>query len=184
MSAVFPFAVPGVDPGDPLEAAMERSLVFFLKINFSAAGFFLEHARVLAGHRDQRTVLGPAELADAAPDNARAVQVVVFGGEHREGFEGGDGSDTVELSVEVSTHLRGDQAMERHNRVVQGLRALLSRAWRAEVVAAMNQVAEDMQWHGIRRIDDAAAATSFVGDVIFTRTSYEAVGYRIYDEGS
>ena len=180
----FPYGVNGVEPGEPIEVAMERSLVTFLVEQFGDPGFFLENARVLQGHRDARLVLGPNELADAAPENARRVQVVIFGGEQREGFEGTEGSDTVEISVEVSTHLRdGAEAMERHLEVVQGLRALLSRAWRGEVVEALIAAADaDMQWQGIRRTEESVASTTFVGDVIFTRTTYEGVGWRVYAE--
>lgn len=180
----FPYGVNGVEPGVPIEVAMEKSLVRFLVEQFGDPGFFLENARLLQGHRDARLVMGPNELADAAPENARRVQVVIFGGEQREGFEGTEGSETVEISVEVSTHLRdGAAAMERHLKVVQGLRALLSRAWRADVVEALNAVADgDMKWQGIRRTPDSVASTTFVGDVIFTRTAYEGIGWRVYAE--
>lgn len=180
----FPYGLNGVEPGVPIEVSMERSLVAFLVGQFGQAGFFLENARILQGHRDARLVLGPNDLADAAPENARRVQVVIFGGEQREGFEGTEGSETVEISVEVSTHLRdGAEAMERHLKVVQGLRALLSRAWREDVKRELNAVADgDMKWQGIRRTSESVASTSFVGDVIFTRTTYEGIGWRVYAE--
>jgi hypothetical protein len=178
-----PFAVPGVLPFRPLECEMETSLRDWLDAEFAQPGYFLLGARVLAGHSDRRAILHPEELAadpDAAAANAKKPQVVIFGDNHRETFEDADGTDRVTLTIDVMTHLRlCPDAQVTHDRIVGCLRAIMSRAWMPEARAGMNASTTSMFWQGWNRGPEDGASTIYAGDVVISRTTYEASGYII-----
>jgi hypothetical protein len=182
MPAQFP--VNGVLPGRPLECLMEESLVAFLRDQFTFPGYFLENCAILAGHRDRRQIItDPAEQdPDQPAKSARRVQIVVWADNHRETYDDAPGTDKVDITIEILTHLRqvpGGQTT--HDAVVQGMRALMSASWSATVRAALNAdtAVTGMSWQGWHRDPDDGARTAYSGDQVATATTYQASGYLI-----